>query len=291
LLGETGTGKELVAHAIHAASARFGKPFVSVNVAAIPENLMEADFFGVAPGAYTGASRQPRLGKFQLANKGSLFLDEIGDMPLPLQAKFLRILQDQTVEPLGSNTLYKIDVRIIAATSRNLAAMVRDGSFRSDLYYRLNVLPIQIPPLRQRREDIALLACGLIERIGLVENGKLFELTAGALEVLREYDWPGNVRELENVLQQACLSADSSSLVAQDFVHILRDKQHSDMREQVEEPVSLVDQVGLIERGVVMEALRQSKGNKSAAAKILGITRPSLYAKMSKYLIGPEYGR
>ena len=154
LLGETGTGKELLAHAIHAASARAAKPFVGVNIAAVPDTLLEAEFFGVAPGAYTGADRKGRDGKFKLAHGGTLFLDEIGDMPLPLQAKLLRVLQEQEVEPLGSNQVQHVDVRVIAATSRDLAAMVRAGTFRADLYYRLNVLPIRVPPLRERLADL-----------------------------------------------------------------------------------------------------------------------------------------
>src|SRR3954469_20872295 len=162
LLGETGTGKELLAHAIHAASARAAGPFVSVNIAAVPDTLLEAEFFGVAPGAYTGADRKGRDGKFKLADGGTLFLDEIGDMPLPLQAKLLRALQEGEIEPLGSNKVVPFDARVIAATSRDLGALVRDGRFREDLFYRLNVLPLRVPPLRERRSDIP----ALVEVLG-----------------------------------------------------------------------------------------------------------------------------
>ncbi|MEX0871881.1 MAG: sigma 54-interacting transcriptional regulator, partial [Aquisalimonadaceae bacterium] len=167
LLGETGTGKEVLAQAIHAMSARAERPFVGVNVAAVPENLLEAEFFGVAPGAYTGADRRSREGKFQLANGGTLFLDEVGDMPLALQAKLLRVLQEKEVEALGSNKVQPVDVRVFAATSRDLEAMIADGSFRSDLYYRLNVLQINIPPLRERLQDIGILCEAILEDIGL----------------------------------------------------------------------------------------------------------------------------
>jgi transcriptional regulator with PAS, ATPase and Fis domain len=288
LLGETGTGKELVAHAIHSASPRFGKPFISLNVAAIPDTLLEAEFFGVEPGAYTGASRQARAGKFQMANKGTLFLDEIGDMPLPLQSKLLRVLQEQEVESLGSNKLVKVDVRIIAATSRDLLAMVQDGSFRSDLYYRLNVLPIKIPPLRDRLNDIELLAQTFIDRIGAIGNELPFTLSAGAIDVLKQYDWPGNVRELENVLRQACLRADAPELTAHDFAEILQ-LEFLPARPAIPQTNStLTNRVEQTERDALIDALQRSKGNKAAAARMLGIARPSLYAKMAKYQIGSD---
>ena len=179
LLGETGTGKELLAHAIHAASARAAGPLVSVNIAAVPDTLLEAEFFGVAPGAYTGADRKGRDGKFKLADGGTLFLDEIGDMPLALQPKLLRALQEGEIEPLGSNKVCRFDARVIAATSRDLAALVREGKFREDLYYRLNVLPIRVPPLRERRADIPALVEVLVEDIALRNGTAPLELSAG----------------------------------------------------------------------------------------------------------------
>ena len=214
LLGDTGTGKELLAHGIHAASRRAARPFVGVNIAAVPDTLLEAEFFGVAPGAYTGADRKGRDGKFKLADGGTLFLDEIGDMPLALQAKLLRVLQEQELEPLGSNQVQKVDVRVIAATSRDLAAMVAGGSFRADLYYRLNVLPIRLPALRERLSDIEALAEALLEdiarRSGLAAKG----LSADALDRLATRDWPGNIRELRNVLEQSALMTDDRVLTA-----------------------------------------------------------------------------
>src|SRR5687767_2687844 len=200
LLGETGTGKELLAHAIHAASACAAGPLVSINIAAVPDTLLEAEFFGVAPGAYTGADRKGRDGKFKLADGGTLFLDEIGDMPLALQAKLLRVLQEQEVEPLGSNQVQRVDVRIIAATSRDLPAMVSAGSFRADLYYRLNVLPIRLPALRERLSDLEALIEALSEDIARRSGLPHKSLAPDALELLAAQPWPGNIRELRNVL-------------------------------------------------------------------------------------------
>jgi transcriptional regulator with PAS, ATPase and Fis domain len=210
LHGETGTGKELLAQAIHAASRRTGRPFVGVNIAAVPETLLEAEFFGVAPGAYTGADRRGRDGKFVLADGGTLFLDEIGDMPLALQPKLLRALQEQEVEPLGSNQVRKIDVRVIAATSRDLGAMVAEGRFRADLFYRLNVLPIRLPPLRERLDDIEALADALLDDIARRSGLPARNLSAQALEVLSSQCWAGNIRELRNVLEQAALMTDDA---------------------------------------------------------------------------------
>ena len=217
LLGETGTGKELLAHAIHAASRRAARPLVSVNIAAVPETLLEAEFFGVAPGAYTGADRKGRDGKFKLADGGTLFLDEIGDMPPALQAKLLRVLQEQELEPLGSNEVMKVDVRVIAATSRDLAAMVRRGEFRADLFYRLNVLPIRLPALRERSEDIGTLVDALLGDIARRSGLAPKTLSAAALKVLEGKTWPGNVRELRNALEQAFLMSDDDELLPRHF--------------------------------------------------------------------------
>src|SRR5262245_32154985 len=214
LLGDTGTGKELLAHAIHAASARAAAPFVTVNIAAVPETLLEAAFFGVAPGAYTGAQRQGRDGKFALADRGTLFPDEIGDMPLPLQAKLLRALQEQEVEPLGSNRVRKVDVRVIAATSHDLTAMVAQGTFRADLYYRLHVLPIRLPRLADRLADLEPLADALLDDIARRSGLPHKALASDAMELLGRHSWPGNIRELRNVLEQAALMTDDLVLGA-----------------------------------------------------------------------------
>ena len=207
LLGETGTGKELLAHAIHAASSRAKAAFISVNIAAVPESLLEAEFFGYAPGAFTGADRKGRDGKFLLASGGTLFLDEIGDMPQALQSKLLRALQEGEIEPLGSNKLLQINVRVIAATSRDLAQLVREGTFREDLFYRLNVLPVRVPPLRERRADIAALLEVLGEDVALRSGLPSPELSREALGLLEAQLWRGNIRELRNVLSRPLCAA------------------------------------------------------------------------------------
>jgi transcriptional regulator with PAS, ATPase and Fis domain len=219
LLGETGTGKELLAQAIHAAGPRSGQAFIALNIAAIPDTLLEAECFGVAPGAYTGADRKGRDGKFKLADGGTLFLDEIGDLPLALQSKLLRVLQEQELEPLGSNRLERVDVRVIAATSRDLAAMVADGRFRADLYYRLNVLPIRVPPLRERLDDLDALAEALLDDIARRSGLPARALAPDALECLLAHTWPGNIRELRNALEQAALMTDELQLHERHFEH------------------------------------------------------------------------
>ncbi|CAO3428995.1 sigma-54 interaction domain-containing protein [Azospirillum doebereinerae] len=287
LLGETGTGKELVAHAIHAASDRVDRPFVGLNVAAIPENLLEAEFFGVAPGAYTGAGRQPRPGKFELADGGTLFLDEIGDMPLPLQTKLLRALQEREVEPLGSNRVIKVDVRIIAATSRALPEMVRTGAFRPDLYYRLNVFPIHLPALRDRKEDLEILASLFSERMAVNLDQPMRDLTPSALDVLRGYDWPGNIRELANVVEQLYVRTDGERIRAEDLTDILP-------RTGIPHPVPanrkrpLAEAVDELERSLILAALDDAKGNKLEAARSLGLSRTNLYAKLRKHGVVPD---
>ncbi|ODS91335.1 MAG: sigma-54-dependent Fis family transcriptional regulator [Comamonas sp. SCN 65-56] len=293
LLGETGTGKELLAHGIHAASPRAGEALVSVNIAAVPDTLLEAEFFGFAPGAFTGADRKGREGKFKLADGGTLFLDEIGDMPLALQSKLLRVLQEGEIEPLGSNRLIPVNVRIIAATSRDLAALVREGQFREDLYYRLNVLPIRVPPLRERRDDIAalveVLGEDLAQRSGTVQP----ELLADAMALLAAQTWRGNIRELRNVLEQAVLRSDSPTIDAAQLAAVLRE---SGMEPQA--PGSLValqgarehdagllrplaEQVAELEQRAIAAAIKTERGNKVAVARLLGISRATLYDRMA----------
>jgi transcriptional regulator with PAS, ATPase and Fis domain len=277
LLGETGTGKELLAHAVHAASARAEKAFVGVNLAAVPETLLEAEFFGVAPGAYTGADRKARDGKFKLADGGTLFLDEIGDMPAALQGKLLRALQEQEIEPLGSNRVIKVDVRVIAATSRDLRALVAEGRFREDLYYRLNVLPIRVPALRERITDLEALADSLLESIASRSGMPQRELTPGALAALAAHSWPGNVRELRNVLEQAAMLTDHARLTAEDFAAILDTGNKVPASGQ-----SLPKQIADLERKSIEQALAATRGNKVSAAKLLGISRATLYEKLKE---------
>jgi transcriptional regulator with PAS, ATPase and Fis domain len=292
LLGETGTGKELLAHAIHGASTRASGPLVGVNIAAIPDTLLEAEFFGVAPGAYTGADRKGRDGKFKLADGGTLFLDEIGDMPLALQPKLLRALQEGEIEPLGSNKLVRFDARVIAATSRDLAVLVRDGKFREDLYYRLNVLPIRVPPLRERRADIPVLVEMLAEDIGHRNASPAPEFGADAIALLAAQEWRGNIRELRNVLEQAALRSDSQQVGARIVEAVLRE---SGLKPA--EPLGavaaagvppaasvalrpLAQQVAEVERQAIEAALAATSGNKLAAAKLLGISRAKLYERL-----------
>jgi len=283
LLGETGTGKEVLAQAIHSASGRADRPFVGVNVAAIPENLLEAEFFGVAPGAYTGADRRNRDGKFQLANGGTLFLDEVGDMPLALQAKLLRALQEGEIEPLGSNKVVPVNVRVIAATSRNLEAMMAEGSFRSDLYYRLNVLEIPIPPLRDRLPDLGVLCEAILEDLceGLEGRG---EITDAAVSALAGYDWPGNIRELRNVLERALtMGEDSGRLDADAIFKVLPRGGNRPSPSLVPRPIRpLAQTLAEAEGQAIEEALVASRGNRTRAAKLLGISRSVLYEKLAR---------
>jgi transcriptional regulator with PAS, ATPase and Fis domain len=295
LLGETGTGKELLAHAIHAASPRAGKPFVGLNMAAVPESLLEAEFFGVAPGAYTGADKKGRDGKFRIADGGTLFLDELGDMPMAMQVKLLRALQEGEIEPLGSNQLVRCDVRVVAATSRDLPQMVREGRFREDLYYRLNVLPIRVPPLRERRADIPQLIEALCEDIAARGGGAPLEIGPQAQAVLAAQPWRGNIRELRNVLEQLALRADSPLITADDVAAVLREAglpalapveraapgslpadtgEGPDLR-------PLPEQIAELERRAIAAALARTGGNRTAAARLLGISRASLYDRLA----------
>ncbi|MFO1191732.1 MAG: sigma 54-interacting transcriptional regulator [Rhodoferax sp.] len=293
LLGETGTGKELLAHAIHAASPRSAGPLVSVNIAAVPDTLLEAEFFGVAPGAYTGAERKGRDGKFKLADGGTLFLDEIGDMPLALQAKLLRALQEGEIEPLGSNRVVPFDARVIAATSRDLAASVREGRFREDLYYRLSVLPIRVPPLRERRADIPALIEALGDDAALRNGTALPEFDPDAVALLCAQTWRGNIRELRNVLEQTALRSDARRIDAAALAAVLRDAGIESIAPALERPQSpaaaeqpaallrpLAEQLAEVEQQALSAALAATGGNKLAAARLLGIARATLYSRL-----------
>ncbi len=294
LLGETGTGKELLAHAIHTASARAGGPFVGINIAAVPETLLEAEFFGVAPGAYTGADRKGREGKFRVADGGTLFLDEIGDMPQRLQVKLLRALQEGEIEPLGSNRVLPFDARVIAATSRNLAALVREGKFREDLYYRLSVLPLRVPPLRERRADIPALVEWLGEDMAARSGVPLPELTADAVALLCAQTWRGNVRELRNVLEQLAMRSEGVVIDAHQVAQVLRETgvtpqtgTHADASTAAAGMAGLVlrplaEQVAELERAAIAATLQACDGNKVQAARQLGISRAKLYARLSE---------
>ena len=278
LLGETGTGKEVLAQAIHSASPRAHGPFIGINVAAIPDAVLEPEFFGTPT----------REGKFMLADGGTLFLDEVGDMPMAMQAKLLRVLQEKEVEPLGSNRVTRVDVRVIAASSVDLRRMVSMGSFRSDLYYRLSVLPIELPPLRDRIGDLELLCDHILEEIALRAGRPHREITPTALAVLSAYGWPGNIRELRNVLEQVTLTSDGPRLTAEEFTLVLP-RVTSAARHGERPTLRLADIVADAERGAIRSALAAAEGKKILAAELLGISRATLYQKLSTLAHGtPE---
>jgi transcriptional regulator with GAF, ATPase, and Fis domain len=287
--GESGSGKELCARAIHVHGPRGDAPFVAENCAAIPESLFESELFGHKRGSFTGATAD-RTGLFRLADGGTLFLDEIGELPLPLQAKLLRVLQEQQVRPIGAREPVAVDVRIITASNRDLADRVRRGQFRADLYHRIHVIEIPVPPLRRRIEDLPLLTDHILGRIG---NGEPLSLSPAALDLLSRYEWPGNVRELENELLRAATLApglDGDEIGPEAFSESVRAAQGSlsarfrgqTLKDAVKEATREV------ERELVTEALRREKGNKSAAARRLGVSRPTLDAKMESLKI-PRY--
>jgi DNA-binding NtrC family response regulator len=282
--GESGVGKDLIARAIHEKSRRASGPFVKINSTAIPENLLESELFGYEKGAFTGAAAS-KPGKFELADKGTLFLDEIGDVPAATQVKLLRVLQERDFERLGGTRTVKVDVRLIAATNRDLRAALEEGTFREDLYYRLNVVPIDIAPLRQRREDIPDLVNLFISRFA-ADSGKSVEsISPEAMQILVNYHWPGNVRELQNIVERACALAKGNVLQAADI--------HLDVRpaKASNGPGSFLPEGMTLEQWedeMVQEALRRTNGNKSQAARLLGLSRNALRYRLSKIGIADE---
>lgn len=278
IVGESGSGKELWAHAIHQESDRADHPFISINCGAIPENLLESELFGYEEGAFTGAKKGGKLGKFQLADGGTLFLDEIGDMPLMMQVKILRALQEREVERVGGREAEKVDVRIIAATHRNLEQMIKEGTFREDLYYRLNVLSLQLPALREHAEDIPLLIRHfLTEYCNDVETLKRFD--PEALDLLCHYSWPGNIRELSALVERLHVSVDSEVILMKDLptqIYLATKKKSYD--------TCLLDKaLEEVERDLIKKALIVAHYSKTEAARILGIPRTRLYRKMDQY--------
>jgi transcriptional regulator with PAS, ATPase and Fis domain len=290
LTGETGTGKEMLAQAIHNASARAEKPFVSVNLAAIPDTLIESEFFGAVPGAYTGADRKGREGKFRIADGGTLFLDEVGEMPLQLQAKLLRALQEREIEPLGSDKVVKVDVRVIAATNVELQKRVTEGAFRSDLFYRLNVLAITLPPLRDCADDLPAICARLLDDIRTSGDYVNPRITPSALAALARYDWPGNVRELRNILERALILSDSGRLTGEDFERIL--PVGAGAKAAPAKPsgavVPLAQAEAAFEKQTLEHALLASNGQITEAARRLRISRATFYKKLSKYGLAPS---
>jgi two-component system response regulator AtoC len=283
--GETGVGKEVVARALHRKSGRRDQPFIAVNCAAIPGELLEAELFGVSKGAYTGAVKD-RPGKLEIADGGTLFLDEIGDMPLALQPKLLRALQEGTLERLGSNTTRRVDVRVIAATHQELLRLVGEGRFREDLFYRINVFPIDIPPLRERPEDVEALAMAALARF-TERMGTHATLGPEAVGRLQAYGWPGNVRELMNVVERALILAGGSGVIddlelpRQLFLHRDEGTPHDDPRDGPGvRPLS--DAVASAERAAILAALERTGDNKAQAARLLGISVRTLFYKIEK---------
>jgi len=300
ILGESGVGKELIARAIQGASDRAGKPFVAVNCGALPENLVESILFGHEKGSFTGASDK-HLGKFQEANGGTLFLDEVGELPLDMQVKLLRALQEGEIDPVGGKRPVKVDVRIISATNRNLADQVRAGAFREDLFYRLNVFPLEAPALRDRREDIPALVDHFVRRFNVEEGKRVTGVSAEAMQMLSAYDWPGNVRQLENAVYRAIVLADSPYLQPFDFpaisgqsaplaasgaVHTAIAEAHEAISALHDAPVRILDEAGHlrkleeIERDLIEHAISVYSGHMSEVARRLGIGRSTLYRKV-----------
>ncbi|MFZ5898961.1 MAG: sigma-54-dependent transcriptional regulator [Bacillota bacterium] len=279
LTGESGTGKEVAAVAIHQRSNRADGPFVAVNCAALPEQLLESELFGHERGAFTGANAR-RLGRFQLAHKGTIFLDEIGEMSPSMQAKLLRVLQDQTFERVGGTETFKVDTRIIAATNRNLEEAVKTGRFREDLYYRLNVVQIHLPPLRERKTDIPLLAQHFVTRFrSIYVSGVISE---AAMKLLEDYHWPGNIRELQNVIERALILAQGEPIAPEHLPKELQRRETSTGPLKLEIPdegISLEE----VEKLLIMKALEKSNGNQTKAAALLKITRATLLYRMQKF--------
>ena len=307
ILGESGTGKELIARAVHTHSPRVDKNFVVVNCGAIPAELLESELFGHEKGSFTGAIRS-RIGKFELAHRGTIFLDEIGDMSPALQVKLLRILQEQEFERVGGNQVIRTDVRILAATNQNLAKAIKEGRFREDLFYRLNVIPINLPPLRDRKEDIPLLVGHFIKRFNRTKRRTISGVDAAAMKLVEEYGWPGNVRELENICERLVVLKGAGMIVAVDLpYYVTGDKSfenqlHADMllvggneveleeRSKSDGPITEIPEAGIslkevveeYEMSLIMQALEKCNWVKNKAANMLGLNRTTLVEKLKK---------
>ena len=280
IYGESGTGKELVARALHYRSPRREGPFVKVNCAALAEGVLESELFGHEKGAFTGAIRRKK-GKFELANTGTIFLDEVGDIPPAIQVKLLRVLQEKEIERVGGEGPIKVDVRIVAATNRDLPKMVEEGKFREDLFYRLHVIPIYLPPLRERKEDIPELVRHFLRKKCAQLGRKVPEVDPKALELLMEYDWPGNVRELENVLERAIVLCEGDRIGPSDLPLLV--EREGDVLRVPEGEVPLPEMLESLEKQLIERALEKARGVKAEAARILGIKTSTLYYKMEKY--------
>jgi two-component system nitrogen regulation response regulator NtrX len=284
IFGESGTGKELVAHALHAMSPRAPEPFVEVNCAAIPEELIESELFGHIKGSFTSA-HETKIGKFQKADGGTIFLDEVGDMSLRTQAKVLRALEEQRFEPVGAGGSVQVDVRVVAATNKNLDEEIERGNFREDLFYRLNVIPFHVPPLRDRREDIPLLADYFLREFTTAYGRKPKELSPEAYRILREYHWPGNVRELRNLIERIVIL---NPQVRVDARHIPLNVSRRPAERPMDRFGSLAEVREAVEREYILKKLEETSGNVTRTAELLGLERSNLYRKMKTLGIGPK---
>jgi transcriptional regulator with GAF, ATPase, and Fis domain len=281
--GESGTGKELIARFIHFHSRRSQVPFIKVNCAALAEGILESELFGHEKGAFTGSIRQ-RKGRFEIADGGTIFLDEIGDLVPNVQVKLLRVLQEGEVERVGGEQTFRVNVRVLAATNRDLISMVQKGTFREDLYYRLNVIPVQLPTLRKRKEDIPELVQFFLNRLAQENNKKKISIDKEALQALLDYPWPGNIRELENVLERAVVLCDSDRITLNELPFIQETSPTLEQRKQMM-PLrgNLDERLAELEKLLLVEAMQDAKGIKTRAARALGIKTSTLYYKLEKY--------
>ena len=289
VLGETGTGKELVARSIHFNSPRRDNPLITINCSAIPENLLESELFGHEKGAFTGANRL-RIGRFEEAAGGTVFLDEIADLPLQVQTKLLRFLQEKQIDRIGSNTPIIVDTRVVAATNRNLAAMVKDGTFREDLYYRLNVFPITLPPLRDRLDDIPLLAEYFLKKHQIPHRQPVSGISPGVIHEMMNYDWKGNVRELENLMKRAIIKTEGSTIIEMDIPNRSGVQPSAELQEPpATTPIPYKKYLDEIlrdaEQKFLLRALKESKGNLNQAARMMEVDRKTIYRKIEEYKI------
>ena len=290
--GESGTGKELIARYVHAHSRRCNQPFIAVNCGAIPPDLLESEMFGHERGSFTGAVGA-RMGMFQLSSGGTIFLDEIGEMSPPLQVKLLRVLQEREIRPVGADRSVKVDVRVVAATNRDLAAEVEKGRFREDLYYRLQVIPILLPPLRERRSDIPVLVQHFLDKYNAKHEGRRCTIADDAMVHLWEYDWPGNVRELENLVERLVVLSEDGLVQVDHLPPNIRSfisEKKIPRPSLTEEGIDLNKAVEEFEYRLIDEALRRTKGNKQAAARLLGLKRTTLVAKLRRKGSGANQG-
>jgi len=281
ITGETGTGKELIARSVHFSGSRHNQPFVAVNCAALPDTLLESELFGHEKGAFTGADRQ-RKGRFETAEGGTLFIDEVGEIPLSLQVKLLRVLQEKTFERIGSNIPIQANTRIVAATNRDLEAMIREGTFRQDLFYRLNVVSIRIPPLRDRREDIPPLVEGFVRRFASENNKRIAGISREAMDTLMKYSYPGNVRELENIIQQSVVLTRGETIMQSDLPVRLNESP-KDSKPVMSGDETFPEKVEAFEKSLILDALSKSGQVQTRAAELLGISERHLRYKLKKY--------